>query len=107
MPREDYGMVFYILKAGEVRYELEGTDITEPAKVGAPLGLLSIFGAKPAKLRTVAVSDCELVAIDKERFAFLLDETPNFARDFIQFLACEIAELIAIVEKTSALAKKD
>jgi CRP/FNR family cyclic AMP-dependent transcriptional regulator len=68
----------YLVKSGTI---VLGTGDRELESIGPGrlFGELAVIDREPRSATAVAETDCELVAIDKRRFWFLVQETPYFA----------------------------
>lgn len=76
----------YVLMSGTAEI-LVGGRVMEAAEPGAILGEMAMIdqGVRSATVR--ARSDCSLVAIDRRRFNFLVQQTPNFALRVMRVIA--------------------
>jgi CRP/FNR family transcriptional regulator, cyclic AMP receptor protein len=54
---------------------------------GGIFGELALISLEPRSASAVADTDCELVAIEKRRFWFLVQETPYFAEIVMRVMA--------------------
>jgi CRP/FNR family cyclic AMP-dependent transcriptional regulator len=54
---------------------------------GAIFGEMAVIDREPRSATAVAETDCELVAVDKRRFWFLVQETPYFAEIVMRVMA--------------------
>jgi CRP/FNR family cyclic AMP-dependent transcriptional regulator len=48
---------------------------------------MALIDAKPRSLSAVARTDCKLAAVDRQRFSFMVTETPYFALHVMQVMA--------------------
>lgn len=78
--------VMYVVIEGEAEIRL-GEQIIYTAKTGTLLGELGLIDHNPGSADVVARTACRLVAIDKRRFLFLVQQTPNFALDVMKVIA--------------------
>jgi len=74
----DPGDRMFVVKSGRVALTANGRELTTLG-TGDLLGEMAVIDREPRSATAVASSDCELVAIDKRRFWFLVQETPYFA----------------------------
>lgn len=76
----------YVLMSGSAEIIVKGR-VMETAKVGAIFGELAMVdeGTRSATVR--AKTDCKLLAIDRRRFDFLVQQTPNFAQNVMRVMA--------------------
>ena len=82
----DPGETMYIVTEGEV--EIVGESATlETAGPGSIVGELALIDDEPRSASVVAKTDCRLVAIDRRRFVYMVQETPLFALSVMKILA--------------------
>lgn len=80
------GEQLYIVRSGSVALQAHGQEL-ETVGEGAIFGEMALIDREPRSATAVAKSDCELVAIDKRRFWFLVQETPYFAEIVMRIMA--------------------
>jgi CRP/FNR family transcriptional regulator, cyclic AMP receptor protein len=68
----------YVISEGAVALSING-DVVETLSPGGLFGEMAVIDREPRSASAVAESDATLVAIDKRRFWFLVQETPYFA----------------------------
>lgn len=78
--------VMYVLIEGEAEIRL-CEQVIFTAKPGTLLGELGLIDHLPGSADVIAKTVCRLVVIDKRRFLFLVQQTPNFALDVMKVLA--------------------
>ena len=78
--------LLYVLIAGEVTIVREDCEI---ATVGAGglIGEMAIVENRPHYASAIAKTDCKLVPVDRHRFRFLIEQTPNFAFSVLEIMA--------------------
>ena len=76
----------YILKQGTVSLSSNGRQL-ETVGPGGLFGEMALLDREPRSATAVAETECELVAIDKKRFWFLVQETPYFAEIVMRVMA--------------------
>jgi CRP/FNR family cyclic AMP-dependent transcriptional regulator len=77
----------YVVKNGTLRIR-SGSVIYEDVGPGGIVGEMGLVEANHTRSATVyALTDCELVAIDKARFFSLVTQAPNFAITVMQVLS--------------------
>jgi CRP/FNR family transcriptional regulator, cyclic AMP receptor protein len=76
----------YVVKSGSVSLTVKGREL-ETVGPGGLFGEMAVIDREPRSATAVAESDCELVAIDKRRFWFLVQETPYFAEIVMRVMA--------------------
>jgi len=83
----DHGDLMYAVLEGEVNIIVNNT-ITETTIVGGVFGEMGVVDDDHIRTATaVAKTDCKLVAINRKRFMFLVQQTPYFAVEIMQILA--------------------
>jgi len=82
----DPGDRLYILRRGSVELSARGK-VLETVGEGGIFGEMAVIDREPRSASAVALSDSELVAIDKRRFWFLVQETPYFAEIVMRVMA--------------------
>jgi CRP/FNR family transcriptional regulator, cyclic AMP receptor protein len=68
----------YVVSEGSVALSIDG-DVVETLGPGGLFGEMAVIDREPRSASATAESDSTLVAIDKRRFWFLVQETPYFA----------------------------
>jgi len=76
----------YVVKSGSVSLSTEGRRL-ETVGPGGLFGEMAVIDREPRSATAVADEDSELVAIDKRRFWFLVQETPYFAEIVMRVMA--------------------
>lgn len=82
----DMSEVMYVVIGGEAEIKL-GDKVIYTAHAGSLLGEMGLIDHAPASADVIARTDCKLVIIDKRRFLFLIQQTPNFALDVMKVIA--------------------
>lgn len=83
----DPGETMYIINEGEVEI-LDGSGTTlETAGPGSIVGELALIDDTPRSATVVAKTDCLLVAVNRRRFEFMVQETPFFGLAVMKVLA--------------------
>jgi CRP-like cAMP-binding protein len=83
----DPGETMYIITEGEVEI-LDGSGTTlETAGPGSIVGELALIDDEPRSATVVAKIDCQLVAVDRRRFQYMVQETPFFGLAVMKVLA--------------------
>jgi len=86
--------VMYVLLEGEMDIRL-GDYVVETAKPGALIGEMALIDDSPRAANAIAKSACRLAKIDKRRFHFLVQQTPNFATHVMRALADRLRHMNA------------
>jgi CRP-like cAMP-binding protein len=74
----DLGDSMFVVLEGSVALSIKGKEV-ERLGPGGVLGEMALIDTEPRSATAVATSACKLVSIDAKRFAFLIQQTPNFA----------------------------
>jgi CRP/FNR family transcriptional regulator, cyclic AMP receptor protein len=82
----DPGDCMYVVKRGTVSLQQGGKELEEVGP-GALFGEMALIDLGPRSASAVAVTDCELVSIEKRRFWYLVQETPYFAETVMRVMA--------------------
>lgn len=74
----DPSSFMYIVLSGSV--EITSHDkVIETIHEGQALGIVSLLDREPRATTARAREDCELAAMDRRRFRFMVDEVPHFS----------------------------
>jgi CRP-like cAMP-binding protein len=90
------GDLMYVLMAGAAAIQVHGR-VVETAEAGAILGEMAMIDDGVRSATVVAKSDCRLVPIDRRRFNFLVQQTPNFALHVMRVIADRLRNTDAIL----------
>lgn len=82
----DKGDVVYVVLEGSVDIVVGGT-VVETAARGAVLGEMALIDDSPRSASAIAKTACRLVAIDRKRFQFMVQQTPNFSIHVMKVMA--------------------
>jgi CRP-like cAMP-binding protein len=82
----DAGDRLYVVKHGAVVLSAGGREL-ETVREGGLFGEMAVIDREPRSATAVCETDVELVAIDKRRFWFLVQETPYFAEIVMRVMA--------------------
>lgn len=80
------GEEMFIVRGGEVDVRL-GTTVLETVGSDHFFGELALIDDGPRSATAVARTDCTLVALNRHRFTFLVDELPFFAINVMKVMA--------------------
>ena len=86
------GEEMYVVKAGQVQL-LAGNVILETVGPGGILGEMALINDDKRSATAQAVADCELVPINREKFRFLIQQTPDFAIEVMRILALRLRSM--------------
>jgi CRP-like cAMP-binding protein len=82
----EHGVEMFIVVDGEVDI-LDGPNLLETAEKGSIVGELALIDDEVRSASAVAKTDCRLVAVDRKRFLYMVQETPLFAISVMKVLA--------------------
>ena len=82
----DVGDFMYAVQEGEVEIRLHDkvVEIVEP---GGILGELALIDNRPRAATAIARTDCKIVPIDENSFAYMVQQTPHFAIHVMEVMA--------------------
>ncbi len=80
------GETMYVVVEGEVEI-LDGSALLETAGPGSIVGELALIDDEPRSASVVAKTDCRAVPVDRRRFQYMVQETPNFGLAVMKVLA--------------------
>jgi CRP-like cAMP-binding protein len=80
------GDAMYVLLEGNVDI-IVGETLVETAERGALLGEMALIDNSPRSASAVARTPCRLVAINRKRFIFMVQQTPNFSIHVMKVMA--------------------
>ena len=90
------GEMMYVLMSGTAEIMVRSR-VVETAQPGAIIGEMAMIDDGPRSATVVAKSDCRLLAIDRKRFNFLIQQTPNFALHVMRVIADRLRRTDAIL----------
>lgn len=90
------GDLMYVLMSGSAEISVRGR-VVESAEVGAILGEMAMIDDVPRSATVTARNDCALLAIERQRFNFLIQQTPNFALHVMKVMADRLRRTDAIL----------
>jgi CRP-like cAMP-binding protein len=79
----------YVVQEGSIALSI-GDRTVEVLGPGGLFGEMAVIDREPRSASAVAVTDTKLVAIDKRRFWFLVQETPYFAEIVMRVMAARL-----------------
>ena len=82
----DAGATMYVVLDGNVTLSVKN-HVVEELGPGGVLGEMALLDSEPRSATAVAVTACKLVPIDRKRFSFLIQQTPNFALQIMRVIA--------------------
>jgi CRP/FNR family cyclic AMP-dependent transcriptional regulator len=82
----DNGDNMYVIVDGSVDVLIKGK-LVEQLGPGGVFGEMALIDIGTRSATAVAKTDCKMVAIDKKRFQFLVQQTPNFSLQLMRIMA--------------------
>ncbi len=92
----DDGHTMYVLTTGTAEVLIHNR-VVEILQHGSIVGEIGMVLGGPRSATVVALTDCEFVAVDEQRFQFLVQQTPFFATQVMRVLAERLRRLNQIV----------
>ncbi|MBZ0300923.1 MAG: Crp/Fnr family transcriptional regulator [Anaerolineae bacterium] len=91
------GGQMYAVKDGEVDIIYRDTvlDTVGPGGIFGEMGLVEGNASRSAT--AIARTDCQIVPVDKQRFLFLVHETPTFALSVMQIMAHRLRRMNELI----------
>ncbi len=86
----------YVLMSGTALIVVHDR-VVETAEAGAIIGEMGMIDEGPRSATVVAKTDCKFVPIDRKRFNFLIQQTPNFALHVMRVIAYRLRRTDAIL----------
>lgn len=80
------GTTMYVVYQGEVDLLVNGQRV-EKLGPGGVLGEMGLIDTAPRSASAVARTDCKLIPVNHERFALLVQHTPDFALQIMRVMA--------------------
>jgi CRP/FNR family transcriptional regulator, cyclic AMP receptor protein len=78
--------LMYVLMSGTAEIWVKDRKM-ETAEAGAILGEMAMIDDDVRSATVVAVNNCRLLPLDRQRFNFLIQNTPNFAQCVMRVIA--------------------
>lgn len=80
------GDLMYVVKSGEMEIMVRN-HVLERTGPGGIVGELALVDSSPRSATAIAVTDCEVIPIDRRGFTFMIQNTPFFALHVMGVLA--------------------
>ena len=90
------GHLMYILMAGTAMI-LVRDRLVETAEAGAIVGEMAMIDDATRTATVIAKTDCKFLPIERKRFNFLIQQTPNFALHVMRVIAERLRKTDAIL----------
>ena len=88
----DVGEAMYAVRSGQVAIVLNGQELEVLAE-GGLFGEMALIDKATRSAQAVAKTDCVVVPVDKNRFLYLVHETPTFALQVMQIMSERLRRL--------------
>lgn len=95
----------YVVITGEVEIAVDGVTV-EVAGPGSLVGEMALIDHGPRASAVTARVDSELVAVDRDRFLFLVQQTPFFALTVMRVLSERLRRMNALLGEMVAAAQQ-
>ncbi|KAF0201052.1 MAG: Crp/Fnr family transcriptional [Gallionellaceae bacterium] len=92
----EQGELMYVLISGTAEITVRGR-LVETAEAGAILGEMAMIDDDIRSATVIAKIDCKLLSIDRKRFNFLIQQTPNFALYVMRVIANRLRKTDALL----------
>jgi CRP-like cAMP-binding protein len=76
----------YVVTEGEVNILL-GDQILDVLGPGGIFGEMALIDSSPRSASAIAKTDCKLVPVSRQRFTFLVQQTPYFSLEVMHVMA--------------------
>lgn len=88
----EIGSDMFALQEGEVDLVVGG-EVVETVKAGGIFGEMALIEHAPRSATALARTDASVAVIDEARFAFLTQNTPNFALNVLRLISRRLREM--------------
>jgi len=86
------GEVMYYVQEGRVDIFYNGS-LLENVEAGGFFGEMALIDSTERSASAVASNDCKLVSVDRDKFIYLVQETPTFALQVMQTMASRLRKM--------------
>lgn len=83
---DSFADLLYVLIEGEVTIIRENRELATVG-AGSLIGEMAIIENRPHYASATAKTNCKIVPVDRHRFRFLIEQTPNFAFMVMEIMA--------------------
>ena len=90
------GELMYVLMSGTANIFVRDK-LVETAEAGAMVGEMAMIDDVTRTATVIARTDCTLLPLDRRRFNFLVQQTPNFALHVMRVIADRLRRVDAIL----------
>jgi CRP-like cAMP-binding protein len=95
------GDVMYVLKSGQARINLLGGRYSVDLEPGMLIGLMGLFDGRDYEDTSLAVTDCELVPVNRRRAEFMVQEHPTFPFRVMRVMIDRFYYVMDLLKETS------
>lgn len=88
----DPGQHMFVIKSGRIELRV-GKTVLEDIKQEGILGEMALLDGEKRSATAVAATDCQLVPLDREKFLYLVQETPDFALEVLRIMAWRLRRM--------------
>jgi CRP-like cAMP-binding protein len=85
----DIGHLMYILIEGKANISIDDV-FFEHIESGSFVGEMAVIDGSPRYATVTAQTKCKFVVVDKQRFHFLIEETPGFAIEVMKVITSRL-----------------
>ena len=85
----DVGDSMYVLIEGKAEISIDGV-FFEKIESGSLVGEMAVIDGSPRYATVTAESKCKFVVVNKNRFHFLVEETPGFAIEVMKVMSSRL-----------------
>jgi len=90
--QNDIAELMYVLVEGELAIVRDGQELAT-LSAGSMVGEMAILENRPHYASAVTKTACRLVPISRQRFQFLVEQTPHFALDMMEIMASRLHQM--------------
>ena len=85
----EQGDLMYVLMSGTAEI-IVNNRVVETAEAGAIVGEMAMIDEGTRSATVIAKSDCQWLPVNRMRFNFLVQQTPNFALNVMRMIAARL-----------------
>jgi serine phosphatase RsbU (regulator of sigma subunit) len=89
----ELGDTMFILLEGELAITIEGRSI-DHLTTGSVFGEMALVDSRPRSATVTAISDCKIIPINRERFAELVSDNPQFGLEVMRIMSSRLRRLM-------------
>lgn len=88
----DIGREMFVVRKGRVELRIGNLQL-DVVEADETFGELALIDQQTRSATATALTDCEVVPVDSQRFLFLVQQTPNFALLMLKILASRLRRM--------------